>query len=119
MMSEQQMDKMREEYEAWFCSTMPYKIAKESWFAVMDDGDYIITDVQAGWAGWMASRAALSENHSPDAGKMVAPEGWQLVPVEPTEAMISEVIDAGTFDEDDVAYFWYSMLAAAPKLGGE
>lgn len=53
------MDKMREEYEAWFCSTIPYKIAKESWFAVMDDGDYIITDVQAGWAGWRASRAAL------------------------------------------------------------
>ena len=58
-MSEKQMDKMREEYEAWFCSTMPYKIAKESWFAVMDDGSYIITDVQAGWAGWQASRAAL------------------------------------------------------------
>ena len=58
-MSEQQMEKMREEYEAWFCSTIPYKIAKESWFAVMDDGDYIITDVQAGWAGWKASRAAL------------------------------------------------------------
>lgn len=53
------MEKMREEYEAWFCSTMPYKIAKESWFAVMDDGNYIITDVQAGWAGWKASRAAL------------------------------------------------------------
>ena len=53
------MDKMREEYEAWFCSTIPYKIAKESWFAVMDDGDYIITDVQAGWAGWKASRGAL------------------------------------------------------------
>lgn len=58
-MSEQQMDKMREEYEAWFCSTIPYKIAKESWFAVMDDGSYIIMDVQAGWAGWQASRAAL------------------------------------------------------------
>ena len=53
------MDKMREEFEAWFCSTIPYKIAKESWFAVMDDGYYIITDVQAGWAGWKASRAAL------------------------------------------------------------
>ena len=47
------------------------------------------------------------------------PDGWQLVPVEPTEAMISEVIDAGSFDEDGVAYFWDSMLAAAPKLGGE
>ena len=44
---------------------------------------------------------------------------WQLVPVEPTEAMISEVIDAGSFDEDGVAYFWDSMLSASPKLGGE
>ena len=78
MMSKQQMDKMREEYEAWFCSTMPYKIAKESWFAVMDDGDYIITDVQAGWAGWKASRAALSDNHSPDAAKMV-PDGCAVL----------------------------------------
>ena len=25
----------------------------------MDDGSYINTDVQAGWAGWKASRAAL------------------------------------------------------------
>ena len=53
------MDKMIEEFEAWFCSTIPYQIAKESWFAVMEDGDYIITDVQAAWAGWKASRAAL------------------------------------------------------------
>ena len=56
-------------------------------------------------------------NHFPGAAKMV-PDGWQLVPVEPTEAMVSEVIDAGTFDEDDVAYFWDSMLAAAPKFKG-
>ena len=74
------MEKMREEYEAWFCSTMPYKIAKESWFAVMDDGDYIIMDVQAGWAGWKASRAALCGKQS----TVIIPEGWQLVPVEPT-----------------------------------
>ena len=71
MMSKQQMEKMREEYEAWFCSTIPYKIAKESWFAVMDDGSYIITDVQAGWAGWKASRAALGADHSTDIAKMV------------------------------------------------
>ena len=49
----------RVEFEDWFCSTIPYKIARESWFAIMDDGDYIITDVQAAWAGWKASRAAL------------------------------------------------------------
>lgn len=52
------------------------------------------------------------------AGKLpdpAAPEGWQLVPVEPTERMISESIDAGRFDEDDAVFFWAAMLAAAPK----
>ena len=47
-----------------------------------------------------------------------APEGWQLVPVEPTERMISESIDAGRFDEDDAVFFWASMLAAAPSPDG-
>ena len=84
------MDKMREEYEAWFCSTMPYKIAKESWFAVMDDGDYIITDVQAGWAGWKASRAAL------------------CVEI-PTEGEASSFGNYVVFDSDDVR----AMLDAA------
>ena len=116
-MSEQQMDKMREEDEAWFCSTIPYKIAKESWFAVMDDGDYIVTDVQAGWAGWKASRAALSDNHSPDIAKMVAPEGWQLVPVEPTIEMVQAATNSAVCFGTKAAY--KAMLAAAPKLGGE
>ena len=52
-------DKMREEFEAWFCSTIPYPIAKESWFAIMSCDDYIIREVQSAWAGWKASRAAL------------------------------------------------------------
>ena len=116
-MSEQQMEKMREEYEAWFCSTIPYKIAKERWFAVMDDGDYIITDVQAGWAGWKASRAALSDNHFPDAAEMVAPEGWQLVPVEPTIEMVQAATHSAVGFGTKAAY--KAMLAAAPKLGGE
>jgi hypothetical protein len=53
------------------------------------------------------------------AGQVPAPaaaEGWQLVPVEPTERMISESIDAGRFDEDDAVFFWASMLAASPSL---
>lgn len=52
------------------------------------------------------------------AGKLPAPavpEGWRLVPVDPTEKMIGESIDAGRFDEDDAVFFWASMLAAAPK----
>ena len=46
------------------------------------------------------------------------PECWQLVPMEPTERMISESIDAGRFDEDDAVFFWASMLASAPSPDG-
>lgn len=55
------------------------------------------------------------------AGKMPEPvmqEGWKLVPMEPTERMISESIDAGRFDEDDAVFFWASMLASAPSPDG-
>ena len=44
-----------------------------------------------------------------------APEGWQLVPMEPTERMIGESIDAGRLDEDDAVFFWASMLTSAPS----
>ena len=52
------------------------------------------------------------------AGKMPEPvmqEGWKLVPMKPTERMISESIDAGRFDEDDAVFFWASMIAATPS----
>ena len=53
---------------------------------------------------------AVRAKHFPDAAKMV-PEGWQLVPVEPTSAML---IAAGIATPR-----YRAMLAAAPKLGGE
>lgn len=106
------MEKMREEYEAWFCSTMPYKIAKESWFAVMDDGDYIITDVQAGWAGWKASCAVLCGKQS----TVIIPEGWQLVPVEPTIEMVQAAPHSAVGFGTRAAY--QAMLSAAPKHEG-
>ena len=53
---------------------------------------------------------AVRAKHIPDAAKMV-PDGWQLVPVEPTSAML---IAAGAATPR-----YQAMLAAAPKLGGE
>ena len=54
-------------------------------------------------------------NHFPDAAKMV-PDGWQLVPVEPTLEMISaatrDSVGFGTRAE------YKAMLAAAPKHEG-
>ena len=115
------MDKMREEFEVWYEEITSYPVEFGEDGNPSPIGCPLSHNVTLGmWAGWKASRAALSENHSPDAAEMVFPEGWQLVPVEPTEAMISSVIDAGTLDADDVAYFWDSMLSAAPKHeGGE
>ena len=81
------MDKIREEFEAWFCSTIPYPIAKESWFAVMNDGDYIITDVQAAWAGWKASRAALCVELPADISGEYYADGWNSALASVEEAL--------------------------------
>ena len=43
------------------------------------------------------------------------PEGWALVPVEPTEDMITEALDLGAIDEDDVVRVWNECIAAAPQ----
>ena len=53
---------------------------------------------------------AVRAKHFPDAAKMV-PDGWKLVPVEPTSAML---IAAGVATPR-----YRAMLAAAPKFGGE
>ena len=57
---------------------------------------------------------AVRAKHSPDAGTMVS-VGWQLVPVEPTPAMIAAFAERG----GKAITGYKAMLAAAPKLGGE
>lgn len=71
-----------------------------------------------------------TKNRIPDDGKMVVPDGWQLVPKEPTEEMIqaSDESDKEYSKRNlgDGIYFCQSgydhylvMLAAAPKYTGE
>ena len=46
------------------------------------------------------------------------PEGWQLVPVEPTEVMLdatNEHIWGRDTDQNDMLFAYRAMLAAAPK----
>ena len=43
------------------------------------------------------------------------PEGFVMVPVEPTSDMVCAAIDAGTIDSDDVLWVWGEMLSAAPE----
>ena len=63
-------------------------------------------------------RTALecATNHFPGAAKMVAHEGWQLVPVEPTLEMISAATRDSVGFGTRAAY--KAMLAAAPKPEG-
>ena len=56
-----------------------------------------------------------AENHFPDAAKMV-PDGWQLVPVEPTLEMISAATRDSVGFGTRAAY--KAMLASAPKPEG-
>lgn len=66
--------------------------------------------------------AAVERAAIQPAGAAMAPEGWQLVPVEPTPEMLeaAQALDEGN---DDVMAAWsdaYSaMLAAAPTPGAK
>ena len=44
-----------------------------------------------------------------------APEGWQLVPVEPTESMIGHGCGASVMVVSEVVTAWGAMLASAPS----
>ena len=62
------------------------------------------------------------------AAQVAVPEGYVLVPVEPTEAMYAAAVArvkantvetwAGTLVRDPIAHTWIAMLAAAPKEPG-
>lgn len=65
--------------------------------------DYLNTGYEVFCAGWQASKA-----HA-------VPEGWKLVPVEPTQEMLDEI---------DVPYkyareMWLDILEAVPVKDGE
>lgn len=45
-----------------------------------------------------------------------APEGWQMVPVEPTENMIGHGCGASVMVVSEAIKAWAAMLAAAPRL---
>lgn len=49
---------------------------------------------------------------------ITVPEGWQVVPVEPTEAIMDVLYDSGIDEHDEYLRVVYrAMIAAAPKPG--
>ena len=119
------MDKMREEFEAWYSKELGFREDNpDRMFSMFcDDGEtheYYRLGVRTAWLAWKASRVALSENHSPDTAKMVQ-DGWQLVPKVPTREMIEQGNAAMAYDccSGDASDAYQAMLAATPKLGSE
>ena len=56
------MDKMREEFEAWYWNELYSDINISSWgaiFGINRDGDYRGLECNTSWKAWQASRAAL------------------------------------------------------------
>ncbi len=52
---------------------------------------------------------------------ITVPEGWQVVPVEPTREMLRAVdrVDFSSDDTEGTTYnVWNAMLASAPRPGG-
>ena len=109
------MDKIRDEFEAWWMENMNTMEMDLHRFA---DG-YSCHDTNRGWMAWKASRAVLSENHFPDAAKMVT-DGWQFAPKVPTREMIEQGNAAMAYDccSGDASDAYQAMLAAAPKHEG-
>lgn len=55
------------------------------------DGEYMAWDMQVAWIAWQKRAAMLKSGHVTAA---TVPDGWKLVPVEPTAEMISSGITA-------------------------
>ena len=67
-------------------------------------------------------RKKVKENHIADASKMVTPDGWQLVPIEPTDEMLVSGQEEWALgkrgameDCEESRAIFKAMLAAAPK----
>ncbi|WAT06469.1 LexA repressor [Rouxiella badensis] len=71
----------------------------------------------------------IIKHHTVEPNEMVVPDGWQLVPIEPTEAMVIQGFESEPEEDDEeletlsgcqqaaqrAKLCWLAMLAAAPK----
>ena len=90
-------EKMQEEFEKWASGKgliLRKATSGKQFYYLFEDTDYA-------WQAWQAAR--------------MVPEGWQLVPVEPTDAMR----EVRTWDFNRFyppSEIWKAMLAAAPEV---
>lgn len=101
----------RDEFEAW---------AKRDGFGLERNhfGDYERIATRGAWDAWQAARATPQQ---------AMPEGWKLVPLEPTKEMwdavnrLDDQMAAGGYDGKgcSIEQAWDCLLAAAPQPSQE
>lgn len=73
-------------------------------------------EVHRAWVeqfAWFAWQARASQSY----GTSGVPEGWKLVPVEPTVEMLSAGAECWHISKDNADGYYRAMLAAAPNQG--
>lgn len=103
------------------------------------DGDYCFGEIYGGWVGWKsraeqahAERREMQETEQrlraeiarlQAVASRAVPDGWRLVPVEPTKAMwvavnkLDDEMAAGGYDGKGctIEQAWHCLLDAAPQ----
>ncbi len=81
----------------------------------------LLNRVQRSPAFWEISQQGEDLLEAPVAqAQHSVPEGWKLVPVEPTEDVLEAIHNGGYVgDDQELRWFYQSILAAAPAPGGE
>lgn len=75
------------------------------------DGGYFAWDMVVAWIVWQG-RAALQSGNSVQ--PVTVPDGYVLVPVEPTITILDEIDAIFDFGAEDSKDAWHRLLAAAP-----
>lgn len=71
-------------------------------------------------AGMNEAHATLAGLYEAAQAQHSVPEGWKLVPVEPTEDVLEAIHNGGYVgDDQELRWFYQAILAAAPAPGGE
>jgi hypothetical protein len=108
----------REAFEAWHDSFFVNK-GHAAHHRFHDRDGYCIDDIQNQWKGWKER----AKRTTPPAAQPAVPEGWKLVPVEPTHGMVKAFQDAMSLEfgmRTTAGYHarvYSAMLATAPEKG--
>lgn len=133
-------ERERAEFEAWMRREHPGVPVRVQNLI----GTYSVSSVDAAWDGWLARAAAapvavqagekqgdLSRSSGLDPSGALVPEGWQLVPIEPTPEMLREMVKMAEGPavykvmsekglrvlEADAADAYTAALSVAPRTG--